>query len=32
MPALNPAIPMSATPTRRSSFVQPPAAKDEPDE
>ena len=32
MPALNPAIPMSATPTRRGNFVQPPAAQDEPDE
>jgi hypothetical protein len=29
---MNPAIPMSAQPTRRSSFVQPRAPKDEPDE
>jgi hypothetical protein len=29
---MNPAIPMSAQPTRRSGFVQPLAPKDEPDE
>ena len=32
LPPMNPAIPMSAQPTRRSSFVQPRAPKDEPDE
>jgi hypothetical protein len=32
LPPMNPAIPMSAQPTRRSGFVQPLAPKDEPDE